>query len=119
MGMVEGIFDTVPLEDMPAGYHELRVFAKLQGMGRLQQLDIIRQKIQTYAGIQNISVENINKNNSIRYDLYRDYLKAIYPYHRFEEEKKKKEGTIEDMIEEYKKIFGESKNKETNKNETN
>ena len=109
MGMVEGVFDTIPIEDMPAEYPRIRNKIKLLGMSIRDHKDMIRQKMMVYSGIQNISVENINKNNNIRFDLYKEFIRAGFPYIQIEEEKQPQQGTIEDLVAEYKRIFPQNK----------
>jgi len=106
MGMVEGVFDTLPIEDMPAGYTELRTNIKLLGMSIRERKEIIKQKMEVYSGIQNVSIDNINKNNQIRFELYREFLKMGFPYMKIETTKiESNKGTVEDLVAEYKRIF--------------
>ena len=106
MGMVENIFDTVPIEDMPAGYPEIRNKVKLLGMSIRDHKEMISKKMQVYSGIQNISVEHINANNHKRFELYKEFIKAGFPYIKIEEdEKAPQQGTLEDLVSEYKRIF--------------
>ena len=114
MGMVENVFDTVPIDEMPAGYPEIRTKIKLLGMSIKDYKEMVKQKAQVYSGLQNVSVENINKNNNIRFELYKEFLKAGFPYIIIEEDKTPQQGGIEDLISEYKRIFPQNNTEDDN-----
>jgi hypothetical protein len=103
-GILDGVFDSVPLEDMPSGYMQLRNELKLAAMELRCQQDIISKKIITYGGLEYLSAENVNKTNKERVDLFKQYLKRSYPTVEVDEIAKPS-GTVEDLVAEYKRLF--------------
>jgi hypothetical protein len=91
---------------MPAGYFDLRTELKIYAMELKNKRDCLDKKIATYSGFQQSSVENINKRNNERVEVFNQYIDLIYPdLKRKKEEVKKPSGTVEDLIEEYKRLF--------------
>ena len=94
---------------MPAGYAKIRTEIKLFGMSILDKRDMVSKKIQTYSGLQNISVENINKNNQLRFDTFDEYIELGYPHLHEKKKPKKTTGTVDDLVEEFKRLFPDTK----------
>lgn len=100
---------------MPEGYVMLRTEIACLGVEHENRIDIFRNKMVVLGGMNYVSVENINKANSNRSELFSSYIEACYPYIQVSKDKKKADdsGSIESLINEYKRIFGqyeESKN---------
>jgi len=107
--MAKNVFDCLPIDDMPAGYLTIRTELKIKGLFILDRREIVSQKINSYSGIQNLSVENINKSNKLRFDTFDEYIELGYP-HLYEPKAKQKEnGSVDDLIEEFKRLFPSTK----------
>lgn len=100
---------------MPEGYEKLRSEIACTGMEHENLADMYKSKIAMFGGMNFISPDNINSSNKNRVKNFRNYVKDCYPYVDIgpdSEERQQNTGSLESIIEDYKKIFGDSQNKQ-------
>ena len=68
---------------------------------------IYQYKQQLFAGIQNVSVENINKTNNRRFEIYEEAIENRFPYLP-KADKTTPTSELDELINEYKRIFGDT-----------
>ncbi len=103
---MRGLTSKKPLEEMPSSYEKIQLEMACHGLEHENYINILSSKINVLGGMNFISVDNINKANANRTDNFNNFIETCYPYIKLNKPKqKKKQKTMEDLIDEYKKIF--------------
>jgi hypothetical protein len=114
MGIYQNSFDCLSVENMPVGYPEIRMGIKMWVGSIMETRDIMKEKVSVVSGMSAISPENVNKLNSKKSNIFREYINRGFPYIEQEdpEEAKKGDDSLESLIEEYKRLFPANVDKE-------
>ena len=102
---MRGLIAKRPLEDMPSSYEKIQLEIACNGIEHENYINILTSKINVLGGMNFISVENINKANANRTENFNNFIETCYPYIKLNKPKEKKTRSMDELIEEYKKIF--------------